>query len=54
MTTLFKEFRSKFKLTNRTHFIGYKKAFRLFQRIDRLDKPWLEDEDLEPLTEFID
>lgn len=53
MTTLFLEFRTKFQKTGRVHFKGFKEAFLLFQEVDRLTKPWLEDEDLEPNPEII-
>ncbi|MCG8384555.1 MAG: hypothetical protein MJA30_03365 [Cytophagales bacterium] len=53
MTSLFKEFKDKFKKGNKVHFSGYFRAFLLFQKIDRISKSWLEDEDLEPPAEFI-
>ena len=54
MTSLFVEFRSKFIKTDKVHFSGYFRAFLLFQKIDRISKSWLEDEDLEPPVEIID
>lgn len=54
MTSLFVEFRSKFRKSGRIHFKGFQEAFTLFQEVDRMTKPWLEDEDLEPPVGIID
>lgn len=54
MTSLFVEFRTKFRKTGRVHFKGFQEAFRLFQEIDVMTKPWLEDEDLELHIGIID
>lgn len=54
MTSLFLEFQTRFRKTGRVHFKGFQEAFTLFQQVDRMTKPWLEDEDLEPSPELID
>lgn len=54
MTSLFIEFQTRFRKTGMIHFKGFQEAFLLFQQVDRMTKPWLEDEDLEPHPELID